>query len=275
MKKTSLQNSYQKYHEEPSIFEACNKIRLSDFDYPDRLLEYTSFQEKSNFFSQIFVETEEKFYEVFHDFNNRENLIFRGLSEAKYSLYNSLQRNIIPNKREYHIPYKKVLLDLMNHLKEAQSGIILKYFLFQGIDNISDLALFSFLQHHGCATPLLDWTYSFEKSLYFGTHQKEFSSSRKEIENYFSIYVIHLEIAEQLNPIVDIEKYFTGIAETTALNKEFYKSVTKFFPDEFNLAEEVEKEVKNRARNRYFSKRIHSLLDTDLLLSNHLIIYIG
>lgn len=263
-----LKEVYEIYSKETSISDACNKTFLSDFDYPDVLLEYQDFQEKSAFFSQIFVETEDKFFKVLNDFNGKTNFIFRGVSEAKYALYNSLQRSIIPNKTAYPIPYKKILIDLIKHLKEIQNGIIPKYFLQQRIDYITDLALFCFLQHHGCSTPLLDWTYKLEKALFFGSKKREWHPSQKEIENYFSIYVIHLEIAEQLNPIKDIESVFSNLAETRVVNHDFIKNeVAELLPgqDISEIVLCVDKILKDRSRSRYFKKKIHTLLDTDLL----------
>jgi hypothetical protein len=264
---------FERFESESSASKSCSEVNLNDFDYPDTLLQYKSFEEKSRFFSQIFVESIDKLHETIVDFGSRTNLIFRGTTEAKYALYNSLQRRIIPTKNYYSVPYRRLLDSLLKNLKMVQDGVIQRFFKFRGIENVTDLSLLSFLQHHNCATPLIDWTYKYEKALYFASHKASWQHSKQEIENYISVYLIHTEIANELNPIKDIQEFFLAIAESKVYDQDSIKEEIKRFVPEENLievTEEVIRQLKERARQRYFKKRIHKLLDIDLLTSKYL-----
>jgi FRG domain len=57
-------------------------------------------------------------------------------------------------------------------------------------DADNDIAVLSFLQHHGCPTPLLDWTYKFQNALFFALDGVEAKVRKKEIDDYFSVYFI-------------------------------------------------------------------------------------
>ena len=58
-------------------------------------------------------------------------------------------------------------------------------------DADNDIAVLGFLQHHGCPTPLLDWTYKFQNALYFGLDGLECNERKREIDDYFSVYFIN------------------------------------------------------------------------------------
>lgn len=141
---------------------------MEPFNSDTYLSQYETILQKSIFFTQTNIETEEEFDEIFEKYIYSKNILFRGLNEAKYRLYSSLQREWITSKLyENNSSYEAFLSTLITNAKLQEGEILSKYLNKIGIDSENDLAVLSFLQHYGCPTPLLDWTYSFPNSLFF------------------------------------------------------------------------------------------------------------
>lgn len=166
------------------------------FESKEHMAEYGSTLQKSLYFDQTNIDTVEQFDEIFEELKNKEDLLFRGAREAKWRLYSSLQRHWVTDKLyESQVTYQEFLESLVEHARNGQKKALSKFLDLNGIDPNNDIAVLSFLQHYGCPTPLLDWTYSFLNSLYFALDGIETEDSPREIDNYFCVY--HIE-----------EKYF-------------------------------------------------------------------
>ena len=72
----------------------------------------------------------------------------------------------------------------------------MKYLDKIGLDPENDLAVLSFLQHYGCPTPLLDWTYNFSNALFFSVQNLDKQTANWEIEKYFCVYFLEEEFFE-------------------------------------------------------------------------------
>jgi len=156
--------------------------------------EYKSFVQKSFCFDQIKIDTEEEFDAVYAELKNKTNFLFRGQREAKWRLYSNLQRNWISNKlNEQEDSYVSLLEKLVNIGKETYASNIQEVLNEHHIDTINSISVLGFLQHHGCPTPLLDWTYKFQNALFFGLDGLTPNDGSLEIGNYFSIYFIDEE----------------------------------------------------------------------------------
>ncbi len=121
---------------------------------------------------------------------NRDWVIFRGMSEAKYKLYTSAQREWLTQD------LKKVLgkdgfVDFIESLlvNLRENRVLDDYFEAENFAK-SDLLYLSFLQHYGAPTPLLDFTCNKDVALFFATENyiRKYQV-RGDIEDYFSIYV--------------------------------------------------------------------------------------
>ena len=118
---------------------------------------------------QYNIETEEEFDQIFSEYLKKENHLFRGVREVKWRLYSSLQRNWLQSELyDSETDYADLLHKIVengrnNHVKQIQE-------IIKSEDNNfdNDAAIMSYLQHYGCPTPLLDWSFDVRKALFFG-----------------------------------------------------------------------------------------------------------
>jgi hypothetical protein len=162
------------------------------FGSEEFLSEYGTTLQKSLYFDQENIDTAEQFDKLFEELKNKKDTLFRGVREAKWRLYSSLQRHWATKKLyDADISYQEFLERLVDKARNERKGTLSKFLSLNRIDPDNDIAVLSFLQHYGCPTPLLDWTYSFLNSLYFALDGIEFNEGPKEIDHYFSVY--HIE----------------------------------------------------------------------------------
>ncbi len=157
------------------------------------MTDYQTTLQKALFFEQVIIETEKDFDLIYEQNKNTTEVLYRGVSEAKWRIYSSLQRRWINEKiYEKGIDYKTFIEQLIINAKRQHGGIIEKFFKKNGISPENDIAMLSFLQHYGCPTPLVDWSNSFKNALFFATENvTEYTEKVKEIDKYFSVY--HIE----------------------------------------------------------------------------------
>ncbi len=168
------------------------------FFHPEHISEYISTLQKSNSFEQINVDTTEHFDEVYDEFKAKTDMLFRGQREAKWRLYSNLQRNwMLKRMFESENSYPELLENLVENGRAEYSDQIHALLSSHHIDSENDISVLGYLQHHGCPTPLLDWTFKFQNALFFALDGLIPSQTTIEIEDYLSVYYIE-------------EKYFAG-----------------------------------------------------------------
>lgn len=202
--------------------------------------EYTSFIQKSLFFDQIKIETEEEVDSLFEKYKNKEDLLFRGQREAKWRLYSSLQRFWVWDRfpKEQQV-FENFIQEIVKKGKGEFSEDVKKLLKNIHIDSLNDLSVLGFLQHHKCPTTLLDWTYNFNNAMFFGIDELQSEESVVEIENYFSVYFIEEShfgeggmrylIEESLKTIGD--EYKLKLIQKIASNPEMEKEMIEKFKD--------------------------------------------
>jgi hypothetical protein len=177
---------------------------------------YETLEEKSKYFECLTINSKEEFDELaklWTDAKDQPSLdtgtryIFRGLTEAKYKLFNSAQR--LWNGEELSNlgrSYQNFIQAEIDNAKSFQANLLEKYYNAFG-HPAYDLSILSFLQHYGARTPLLDFTYRFDSAAFFALDGlKHYPSS--DIDNYCSIYSIDTKLTSRIFPsIIDHIKF--------------------------------------------------------------------
>lgn len=155
------------------------------------IAEYGSILQKDIFFEQRKIDTEADFEALVDEMNGKGRLLYRGMREAKFRLYSSLQRHWIINNYEAkgitHLDFLQVMIE---NARIHQNQYLPKFIAAQGLNPENNITVLAALQHYGCPTPVLDWTYSFDVALYFALDGLQPRTSTKEIDQYFSVYSI-------------------------------------------------------------------------------------
>jgi hypothetical protein len=129
--------------------------------------------------------------------------IFRGINNASYQIFTSLQRN----KLQGAIASSFSIDSYIQNFRKMEA--VKRYFNAYGF-NPSKIAMLSFLQHHGAPTSLLDFTSSIRVALFFAMEKmigNNFTPSENDIENYFSIF----HITEEDLKLINVDQVFKDI----------------------------------------------------------------
>ena len=146
--------------------------------------------------------------------SSQQRYIFRGMGEAKYKLFTSLQRYYI----ESRIPSAMSMQDfIQKEISNIDKDPLCEYYRRLNVKT-SDYLFLSFLQHYGAPTPLLDFSHNINVALYFATEQLNYGQGSNDIDDYFSLYYICIDdsIATSDNNLPNLatllkDKYISSI----------------------------------------------------------------
>lgn len=224
----------------------------------DEMPNYKSLLQKGLFFDQIQITTEAEFDAVYEKYKSEKEMLFRGQREASWRLYNKLQRSWITDKLEKKGWLIEDLLErFVSEGKKEFEPLISHILKDNNIDVLNDLAVLGFLQHHGCPTPLMDWTYSFGNALYFGLDHLSANEGASEINDYFSVYFIEEKNLAGMRKLM--EEIFDEQGKEAAL-----EAIAIVAKDEEQRVE-MEKHFKDRSLfdiNRVYGSGLISYLTT-------------
>lgn len=151
---------------------------------------YSNFNEKKKFFKGNDCITDIKMLKTKLDELSNCGLFFRGVDNASYKIYSSIQRKFSAIKNNYpHL----TLSEYSNEILKAfnKSKVLMQAFHKEVLSDQSDVAKWAFIQHFGGPSHLVDFTPEMEMALFFATSEGEkmpYSSNESDINNYISIY---------------------------------------------------------------------------------------
>ena len=170
------------------------------------LINYQNFDVKGKYFfsgDKITWLSVDKLFELLDKEYKSTNtpFIYRGLSEAKYFIFSSSQRDYIKQERYLNINnneqfsnYEQYILNNISNLKLWQNGLVEKFFNANGIFEDNTIAYLSFMQHYGLPTPLIDFTRNPFVALYFAISNHDGTvknNSKNLIDDFISVYRVY------------------------------------------------------------------------------------
>lgn len=178
---------------------------------------YKNIEEKDSYFNNQSKIEPNAFWDILISLDNRNKeadkklFVFRGLSNAKYKLYNSAQRfvseqDLCNSKKDLsstNVSAMNCIVELTDKLKQGcegwKGGIIKKYLSKQinradesDEDKLEYFTYLSYLRHHNVPTPVIDVSFNPFVALYFAISDFHKSATNEEIDNYFSFYIFDL-----------------------------------------------------------------------------------
>ena len=130
-----------------------------------------------NFDSTIISSVEE-----LEQLRQKQNVVFRGVNNAYYGTYSSLQRAYDAN-----IFYKFASLHCREVALKRLIDKVKKEEVIRQLPTLSDYNILALMQHYGLASPLLDFSLNIEIALSFAFMRNEDS---EELSDYVSIYTL-------------------------------------------------------------------------------------
>lgn len=147
-----------------------------------KLKEWKSLEEKREHFEYSQINTDEELDEFMA--NPREDFYFRGLNEARFRLYSSMQRAWIEQSLSKRFSYD-INVFVQKEIDCAREKLNTYKEVFR---DLNDWEVLCFLQHYGSPTPLIDFTLKLNTALYFASSDVVLKGNDNEIDEYISVY---------------------------------------------------------------------------------------
>ncbi|NLX66510.1 MAG: FRG domain-containing protein [Bacteroidales bacterium] len=211
---------------------------------------YTTFEEKSNHFNIIRIDTIKDFQNIYEEHRQSQG-IYRGIESSSFKIFSSKQRVLFEETRNQ---------DFLSLCKSNRC--IQEYFKLGKIPK-TDLSYYSLLQHYGKPTPLIDFTRNFSKALFFSlenidTPTSTTDISKGDIDNYFSIFFIPNSDLD----LLDISEQFEGAVQINELSNKLFKGYEDY--SEESILQNTEESVRELTREVFLLEshsRYQSFID--------------
>lgn len=153
---------------------------------------YKTLADKSKVFKHTAINKPEELEQLLVNIGNKPYMRYRGVSEAKYTMLTSLQRNAPAKMAGRQKEYMSVLL----HRVKNDADVI-AFFKGQKIP-INDISCMALMQHLELPTPLLDFSIDINIALSFAEDGVNMASGGEETDEYVSLYVIDLNAESEV-----------------------------------------------------------------------------
>lgn len=157
------------------------------------LRKWMSFKDKENWFEYKKIDdigTLLKFI-----FKTRQPMFYRGLCDASYKQYSSIQRYCDGKdyKGSFHNYEQRLIKATEPIFKNNTSST-----------SYNELSILSFLQHYGCWTPILDFSTDLSTALFFALDGVVAYKKNHDLSDYISIYAVTQKQQQDLSNMQDI-----------------------------------------------------------------------
>lgn len=193
--------------------------KVPNYTWGDR--SYSSIDEKANLWNDEgrgklsyhgIITTDGEFDAFYKTMVQREKIIYRGINNAKYKIFTSLQVHYLLNKY-INVSPQEYITNEISSLKKAHKGLFPRYFQSIGVDE-TDFLYLSLMQHYRAKTPFLDFSRSLDSALFFAydAYDKSFCNNLQNPNNYVSVFWIDLN--EKAFEFVDIIQLLSNSIES-------------------------------------------------------------
>lgn len=157
------------------------------------LRKWLSFKDKENWFEYQKIDDIDTLLKFIVE--TRQSMFYRGLCDASYKQYNSIQRYCDEKgyKGSFH-EYEQRLIEVAEpiFINHTSSG------------SYNELSVLSFLQHYGCWTPILDFSTDLATALFFAIDGVAPYKKNDDLSDYVSIYAVTQKQQQDLSNMQDI-----------------------------------------------------------------------
>lgn len=178
---------------------------------------YNTLIDKAKEFKQTTINTDEELQGLIDSIDNKPNLRYRGVCEAKYTMLTSLQRNSPSKMKGKQKDYMSLLLSRVKN----DPGVM-AFFKGQNIP-INDVSCMALMQHLGLPTPMLDFSIDLNVALSFASDGVNMASGCLETDDYVSLYVIDLNAEREVSASVQ-QIYQHGMVSGEQMWNDFVKN---------------------------------------------------
>lgn len=181
---------------------------------------YNSFKEKEENFKIFKINTIDEFIYHFGEKFEKLDGIFRGIVNAEYKIYTTLQREFLLGNISEEFSIDEYINKFKNH------SLLSRY--FKSLKMISSkISILSMLQHYNAPTPLIDFTSDLKTALYFATEkllEEQKITNSDDITDFFSIF----HISDINTELITIRKTIHDIQGVAKILKNIYYSSERY-----------------------------------------------